>query len=434
MKNHPLQTILLSLFIGIISAFYFSDMPSVPFHPDEQTYLFMSGDFERFFTNPSQLFWDPNQPMDLRQKYRLRDAPLARWLIGIGRQLTRLPAPQVDWDWSKSWEENRSNGALPSSHLLLVGRWSVAFLFPASLWLMFQIARSMGGNLSGWIAFALLASHALVLLHTRRAMAESGLLFSVLFTLWAIQRFAERPSWLAIPAALAFNAKQSAAPLAVVCFGILLIAPTENHRTLQKRLLQGVAYGVLFALVTLALNPFLWSHPVRAAIAAWQERTALVGEQTAAIRAVNPDLVWESYPQRAFGMIAHLYFTKPAIADVKNYVTETQTNEEAYFQNPFHALFRDLWGGTIWLFLSLFGLMLTLLRARCQPSPQRRYAILLILATLLQVVGQLIFIPIPFQRYVVPLIPFQCLWAAQGVEGLVQFARVVYRKLIPVRS
>lgn len=434
MKNRSLQTILLSLCIGIISAFYFSGLPYVPFHPDEQTYLFMSGDFERFFTNPSQLFWDPNQPTDLRQKYRLRDAPLARWLIGIGRQLTRLPAPQADWDWSKRWEENRSNGALPSPRLLLVGRWSVAFLFPVSLWLMFQVAQSIGGNRSGWIALALLASHALVLLHTRRAMAESGLLFSVLFTLWAIQRFAERPYWLAIPAALAFNAKQSAAPLAVLCFGIPLIAPTETHRPLHKRLLQGVAYGVLFALVTFALNPVLWSHPLRAAIAAWQERTALVAEQTAAIRAVNPDLVWESYPQRAFGMIAHLYFTKPAIADVKNYVTETQAAEEAYFQNPFHALFRDLWGGTIGLFLSLFGLILTLLRAHSQPSSQRRYAILLILATVLQVVGQLIFIPIPFQRYVVPLIPFQCLWAAQGVEGWVQFARVVYRKLIPVRS
>ncbi|MCX8062630.1 MAG: glycosyltransferase family 39 protein [Anaerolineales bacterium] len=435
MNQSHTHRIVLFLFILLISIYYLSGLPSVPFHPDEQTYLFMSGDFERFVANPSQLYWDPNQSADLRQKYRLRDAPLARWLIGIGRQLARTPPPQVDWDWTKDWQTNQSNGALPSEKLLLVGRWSVAFLFPFSLWLMFQVAKSGGGNLSGWAAMILLASHALVLLHTRRAMAESGLLFSVLLTLWAIQRFADRPSWLAISAALAFNAKQSTAPLAILCFGIALVAPLKTNPNPRKQFLQAFAYGVLFVLVTLALNPVLWSNPVRAAIAAWQERTALVEEQVAAIRRVDAELVWESYPQRAFGIIAHLCFTKPATADLKNYLAETQAAEQAYFANPFHSLFRNLWGGAICFFLSLFGFAFSSLQARYLPFTQKRIVWLMILATVLQAIGQMIFIPIPFQRYVIPLIPFQCLWAAKGLEGLVQMIRNIIQKFTqPISS
>lgn len=301
MKNRLAFPIATGLFIVVVSAFYLRGLSSVPFHPDEQTYLFMSGDFERFFSNPSQLYWNPARSDDLRQKYRLRDAPLARWLIGLGRQLARRPAPQVDWDWSKDWVANQSNGALPSEDLLLVGRWSVAFLFPFSLWLIYQVAKSIGSNLSGWAAMILLASHALVLLHTRRAMAESVLLFSILLTLWALSRFADRPFWLALPAALAFNAKQSVAPLVLLCWGTTLLTPPQAQLSLRRRLQQALFFGMLFALVAVALNPVLWSNPWRSALAAWQERTSLVEEQVAAIRQVNPELVWESYPPTSFG-------------------------------------------------------------------------------------------------------------------------------------
>lgn len=426
MVSKPRQLYPVILFIVIASCLYFRGLSSAPFHPDEQTYLYMSGDLERFLAKPSQLFWSPAQETDLRQKYRLRDAPLSRWLIGIGRQIARQPAPQVDWDWSEDWETNRAHGALPAPDLLLVGRWSVAVFFPFSLWLMFQISKSIGGNLSGWTATILLASHALVLLHTRRAMAESGLLFCVLLTLWALNRDTERPYWLALPAALAFNAKQSVAPLAVLCWAVVLFTPGEKRLSLKKRLWQGLLFGLQFVFVTLMLNPVLWSNPWRAALAAWQERTALVNQQVTAIRSVSPELVWESYPQRMFGILAHLFFTQPATADLMNYVADTQAADQAYFAQPLHSLFRNLWGGIVWIFLSLFGFILAPVRARRLAPMQRRRVWLMVAATFVQAVGLVGIIPIPFQRYVLPLIPFQCLWAAKGVEGLMQIPRLLF--------
>jgi hypothetical protein len=48
--------------------------------------------------------------------------------------------------------------------------------------------------------------------------------------------------------------------------------------------------------------------------------------------------------------------------------------------------------------------------------------------------GLTAFVPLPFQRYVIPLLPFQCLWAAKGMEGIVDFLKAIARTLKHKRS
>jgi 4-amino-4-deoxy-L-arabinose transferase-like glycosyltransferase len=433
-KNQFAQTIVILGFIVLVSIGYFLGLPGVPFHPDEQTYLFMSGDVDRFFSNPGDLFWNPSQATELRQKYRLRDAPLSRWLIGIGRQIARKPAPQVDWDWSKDWETNQANGALPPQDLLLAGRLSVAFLFPLSLWLMFQVAKSIGNNLSGWAAMVILASHGLVLLHTRRAMAESALLFTCLLTLWLIQRPERSPWWIGLAAALAFNAKQSAAPLVLLAGVAVWCSGSESGLRFPQRFRNFIFFCLTFGLVTFLLNPFLWSNPLAAGRAAWFERNQLVVQQVEMVRAVNPEMVWETPFQRLQGFFIHLFFSRPAIADVANYVQDTQSAAEKYFTNPLHSLLRNLMGGAILAFLTFFGFALAVIRLRNLSTRKKSLIRLLEAATLLQLAGLTAFVPLPFQRYVIPLLPFQCLWAAKGMEGIVDFLKAIARTLKHKRS
>lgn len=429
LSNQFPQTMAILGFIVLVSIAYFLGLPGVPFHPDEQTHLFMSGDIESFFSNPSSLSWDPTLASDLRQKYRLRDAPLTRWLIGIGRQIARKPAPQVDWDWSKDWETNQANGTLPPQELLSVGRLSVAFLFPLSLWLMFQVAKSIGNDLSGWAAMVLLASNGLVLLHTRRAMAESALLFTCLLTLWFIQRPPRSPGWIGFAAALAFNAKQSAAPLVLLSAIAVWFAGGESGWRFTIRFRNVLFLCLTFGLVTFTLNPFLWSNPILAGRAAWFERNQLVSQQVEMVRSVSPEMVWETPFHRLQGFFVHLFFSRPAIADVANYVQNTQSAEEMYFANPFHSLMRNPRGGAILAFLTFFGFALAVVRTGELPTYQRRSIWLLWVAALLQLAGLTAFVPLPFQRYVIPLIPFQCLWAAKGIEGVVDFLKAIARTL-----
>ena len=153
------------LFLTIV---YLSGIPEVPFHPDESTQLFMSADIDLFFTDPSSLFWQPENEQDLRQHYRELDAPLTRYLVGIGRQIThQLPIP-ADWDWSASWEKNKVNGAVPEPGLLQIGRLSISIFFPFSLYFLFKIMQKISGSFAAWMSVFFFASNALILLHTRR--------------------------------------------------------------------------------------------------------------------------------------------------------------------------------------------------------------------------------------------------------------------------
>ncbi len=123
----------------------------VPFHPDESTQIFMSSDVETIFSNVRALFWSPDLPPDSRMDYRLLDAPIPRYLIGLGRLLTHQSPLPVDWNWSLSWDENLSAGAFPTNMLLLTAHLSVAWVFPISLLLLWSILSKQFSKLTGWV-------------------------------------------------------------------------------------------------------------------------------------------------------------------------------------------------------------------------------------------------------------------------------------------
>ena len=121
------------LAITLLSILYWSGLQAVPFHPDESTNIFMSGDLSFALKNPGSLFWQPERPIDLRMHYRLLDPPTSRYLVGIGRSLSGFSALPADWDWSKTWQQNRAAGALPDEGLLTASRRAAALFFPFSL-------------------------------------------------------------------------------------------------------------------------------------------------------------------------------------------------------------------------------------------------------------------------------------------------------------
>jgi 4-amino-4-deoxy-L-arabinose transferase-like glycosyltransferase len=406
------EKILLPVVILALTLVYLAGLAGVPFHPDESTQLYMSADIDTLFSRPADLFWSPALTQDARQTYHELDAPLARYLIGIGRKIAGLPALPVDWDWSKSWEANQAAGALPDTRLLLVGRLSVAILFPFSLFFLFKSGQALGGSLMGWAAMLLLAANPLVLLHTRRAMAESGLIFTITLFLWALARRV-KPAWLiAIPAALVFCAKQSAGVLAVVGLVFLIWKGWQEKHTLSRLILDSVGYGLVFVAVVALLNPFLWSNPIQAGLAAIQARQQLLSNQVAALGGVRPDMLLVSFPQRLLGLVAQLFITRPAVADIGNYLAQTNAAQAAYFSSPFNQLMNGLVGGGVLLILSTTGFLLAAVKSIRSRAPSQQLTRLFLLSTLLIFITLIWFLPIPWQRYYLPLLPFTCLWIA----------------------
>jgi 4-amino-4-deoxy-L-arabinose transferase-like glycosyltransferase len=412
------NSILVVIFIILASCLYFAGLAQIPFHPDESTQIFMSADVDYFFTNPATLFWKPNADNDIRQSYRELDSPLTRYLIGAGREIAGLPATSQDWDWSKTWDENAAAGALPSDQLLLVSRLAVAFWFPLSLFCLYNIGKNISGKTMGWAAMILFATNALILLHTRRAMAESSLVFFILLSFWCLLTI-KKQQWLcAIPIVLAFNAKYSA--IFLVLLAILLLAlPTK----LQNRKWAGIARQILaflvtFVLLTFLLNPFLWSNPIHALADAWGARQALLQNQVDMTRLVTPGRPLDTFGDRFFSLIANLYYVQPAIADVGNYLKATAQATQAYFANPLNDLFRDLLTGSLALTLSILGMTLSLYKIIKEKWQTVRSLWILLLGTVLAFLFLMCFVPLPYQRYYIILVPFIVLWQSYAIARL----------------
>jgi hypothetical protein len=268
-----------------------------------------------------------------------------------------------------------------------------------------------------------LASNALVLLHTRRAMAEGGLLFTLTLTMWVLVKAEKRPWLAAIPAALAFCAKQTLATLAPVGLLAVLWLPGGNtQEQTQPRYLrlvrQSLLYGMMFIAMIYLLNPFLWAEPIPAIQAAMQSRQALASAQSGD----RPEQTLNTPGRRIIGLVGSVYLTSPMLAETSNYLETTRTAETDYLANPLHALFRSIPAGGLLLILGVFGFILCGRRMVGSGDPARRGLGLLLSATLLQTLALLALVPLPWQRYYLPVVPYACLWTAYGIDHLRELA------------
>jgi hypothetical protein len=417
MKSHrsTLWNLFLLAALGLATAFYLWGIEAIPFHPDESTYLYMSSDLETLFRDPASLAWEAKKQGDLRQHYRAIDAPLTRYLLGVGRLAAGQPANPADWDWSKSWQENQQSGALPDPALLRSGRVMVALLLPLCLLLIYLLGATLGGRYTGLLAAVFLGLNALILLHNRRAMAESALTFGVLLATWCFIRYGRKPWLCGLAMALAFNAKHSA--LALLPVGLLAVCWTPEPTGIQPRKIAGAVlqYLLAFALLTLALNPYLWRHPLDAVQETLSERQELLKSQLADTARLAPEQALDTPLKRGAVLVANIYITPPAFAEADNYLQETAASQQVYLSMPGHDLLRGLAVGSLLLVLSITGLMVGAIQIWRTSSERRRALVLIMLATGAQFILLALTIPLPWQRYSIPMLPYACLWGAYAL-------------------
>jgi hypothetical protein len=174
-----------------------------------------------------------------------------------------------------------------------------------------------------------------------------------------------------------------------------------------------------FTVVVFLLNPLFWSQPVGALREVWEARQSLLKRQVVEIQTFAPNQILRSPTQRTAVMISHLFIRELQFAEVNNYKEETSDSQTRYLQMPGHNLFRGYIAGGITLGLTLMGITLAARGIRSRPENQRRNLTLLLIGTILQTAALVWAIPLPFQRYYLPIIPFTSLWAAYGLISFV---------------
>ncbi len=407
------------------SIFFIAGIGKVPFHPDESTFLYMSGEFDRATSNPFDLAWDKSASLTPVMRYRMIDAPLTRYLVGFSLAIFELPALENDWDWSISWQNNLESGAFPESRTLLVGRLTVASLFPLSLILLYLIGLKLNGRMLGIAAVVIFSLNPLILLHTRRAMAEGVLVFAVLLVLYALLHANQYPFLAGLAVGLAFNAKHSAGllvPLGLLAACWISLSIPNAYRRIASNF---VRYSIGFGLLTLLLNPFLWRNPIDALQTALAQRQELIERQITDFERIAPAQVLDSTGERAAVAIAQVFIAPPLFSETGNYVENTAEVETAYLESFGSQIGRQTWVAGLLIGCTLLGLIAAARSARSKDQAQRRNAVILLLSFVSISLGIVLLVHLAWQRYYLPLIPFTTIFSALGFVWGIKTSREI---------
>jgi 4-amino-4-deoxy-L-arabinose transferase-like glycosyltransferase len=412
MLQKPVRTIILQilLVLGIVLwlLFYFGGLATVPFHPDEATQIFMSQDVDHLISGKgSELIYDPVKSADPAQQYRLLDAPITKYIIGLARQITNSPALKSDWDWTKTWEEN--NSSLPNPKLLLVSRISIAILLPITLLMFFALIKNIFGKPIAITSTILFMTNSLILLHTRRAMAEGSLLFFIVAGLLLLIKLPKKNLYIsAIPVVLATNTKQSALPLLFICMICIIYQTKHSIRSMVK---QTILFIMLFITIFYLLNPVMWNNPIQVFKTMLRERSALTTEQINAISLNSPQFILDRPDEKIIGVIGQLFVIAPSIEDIANYQDSLSSAKQEYLSRFLNrGIGRNQYMGSLYFLFLGIGLYSELKKR----DPKR---LLIILTFIFFVLEILIFFSIPFQRYYIVLIPFSSVLMASGIQS-----------------
>jgi 4-amino-4-deoxy-L-arabinose transferase-like glycosyltransferase len=403
---------LIHLVCLILALFYLWGITLVPFHPDESTQIYMSQDAYDYIEDPLILAYSPDTDLAGKTIYRAIDMPLTRYLIGFARFLTNSPGLSSDWNWALSWDDNLEAGAYPSPSLLNTARFIPTLLIPLSLYLFYFSIRKFIPKSPALIAVLFLGLNPLILLHCRRAMAESALLFGTAFFLWSITRDQIKPILVGIALAVAFNAKQTGIFLLPV--GIIAVCSlSTGELRLRNMLARSAALLSVFLVITLLLNPFYWQAPLSAFVASYQARAHLLELQLS-------DHLQDgfNFPKSLLHLTTNLFITPAAISDVDNYLIPLASQVEKYKNMLPHTWGRNLFYGSLQITFLIGGLIVSYKRYQEQPKNIRTGLILLLITTLFFFFGILFFLPIPWQRYILPLLPLAAFWIGCGLMPL----------------
>jgi 4-amino-4-deoxy-L-arabinose transferase-like glycosyltransferase len=427
---------------------YLFDLAAVPFHPDESGYLYMSRDFSILFLdrNPLALAWSPTQPLTLETQKRLLDAPLTRYMVGLGWWLRGYTTADLnaDWAWGAPWEANLA--AIPPPALLLAARTPIAVLGALSAVLLFWIGVDIGGIALGLPAALLLALDPLLLLHARRAMAESLLTFFSLLAIWGVLRLVracDAPSanglkllagsvGVGVLLGLAMSAKQTELALLPVALLITALALMQRHELLGRRLktatLTAFAVVAASALTFWLLNPVLLTDPWAVARQMIAARAELAAAQIAVNGAADPGLVLADPPVRVAAAAVQLYWQMPSFWDVPVYLDQLQPPAQRYLAVAWHTFLREAPAGILIIAFSVLGVAASVARlARQGLGAATRAEQLLWLWTLLTLALLAVSIPLNWQRYFMPLLPASRLFAAMGIVVAVRFVALRWK-------
>jgi hypothetical protein len=404
MKRPTIFQIVSILLWVLYSGIYLYGVAYVPYHPDEATQLYMSDDIAA----PDPRGGTTSYDRGLRDHYRMIDSPLTHIVIGLERLTTGDTHVRTDWNWSLSWETNRSVGALPSTQTLVNARLALAWLFPLGLFCFYLIVRMLLNDKIALVTSILFGLNSILLVHTRRAMAEGLQLSLILILLYLVLTKNNLiKNILAILAiALLIQTKQLVLPLVAAAFLVLIINKFRSGGWKSAFVWALATFLTVFAFHYL-LNPIVRADPIGITIQMFQDRLDFSRRQFTEFSRIGSGLALTTPALRFLGMLAQTFFAPAAYLDTGNYVKNVLPEISRYEANPFNILFTTRWIQILLFILFLAGLVsgiIDWIRTKSE------VLLILLLTTVSMIAFYTAIISIGFQRYYIQFLPFVYIW------------------------
>ncbi len=394
----------------------------------------MSTDFESQFVQgeAAKLAYVPGQEILQPLSYRLLNGPIPKLLIGLSRTIYGVSAQSLpaDFVWGASMEANKSS--VPGAALLWVARMPMALMNSLSAVLIFAIARHAHNLASAIVAALLFVFDPLMLLHNRRAMSESALIFTTIASMAAMGGMmsaltSKRSSawvWsvmLGVALAFAMASKHTAVILVLVAASLLLISQ-QPRRLVMHLILAGMTCAIVFV----ALNPVMWLDPAATISRMWQDRNAMVNTQVDGVIATEP-WKWLATPQARISTA--LYETLLGSPDAWVYADSQLPEFVRYFSYIPHKVLRESVVAWSLALATAIGFFIVLFNPTSLRSVVPQWRMLLMAWSLVNMLFIVGFIPLAWQRYFIPLTPCVVLLAGVGIGSLIDAISATIRAL-----
>jgi 4-amino-4-deoxy-L-arabinose transferase-like glycosyltransferase len=374
-----------------------------PFHVDEDNWVHYAAYFKVFFMdrNTDPRIWDGLASKDQPPVGKYING-LSLWLRGYrDDDFLRLDRTGP-YDFSKSYEWNLENGLAIDPKTLLICRQTAAFFTALACVFLYLAAALFFGRMAALLAAGLMLLSPLVLYYGRHAMTDAPLLCFMTLNLWLSGLFSRHASegkwrkalWIAavlgIGIGLAAGTKLNGALSGIIfaAWCLILWAYQRKSVYLGAPLLAAVAAIFIFV----SINPFLYREPVKKI----EQMITFRSELSKIYQKEQPHLALENIPVKVRKVLE-----RTLMPGDKNY---TFLGSRIGFPADL-ALF----------LLGFFALILKAVKALIHDKKLPPDGLVLLYALIL-FAGTVLWIPMDWDRYFLPLVPPIALFCAFAAD------------------
>ncbi len=403
-----LRCFLNGCYVGALVLYVLAGCRIVPFHGDEATIVYMSGDFATLFLHGDLAhieYHDPPPADDpqaaTKQQLRLINGVVNKYAYGLawwsaGLTPNDLPA---QWLWGADFQFNQATGRLPSDRLLIITRWASALLAAISVALVFAVGNRAGGPRTAYIAAFIYTAAPAILLNGRRAVFESGLLLFSALLIYLVQRTLAKPRgaisalMLGVAAGFAIASKHTGMLVAATVSSLALVPALKGRWRFARNGVWIAGGAAILALtVFVALNASWWSDPLRMPGRVLDARKLLLQGQVTRYGG------FQNMPARIMALVREPFgapqYYEDTIEDWAHWITQPI---KTYDSSGLGGLSGSLWEIIIAI-LIIIGTIRALLAWR------HSAVFVVLLWSSLMIATTFVLTPLDWQRYYVPIV------------------------------